>query len=328
MIRIGILGAAKIAPKAIIKPAQNREDCKVIAVASRSLERAQNYAKQYDIPVSLSGYEPLIEREDIDLIYNALPPHRHMDLSFAALKAGKSVLCEKPFALNATEAEDMVNMAKVSKGYLIEAFHYRYHPATLKFLDILKEGTIGDIRKIEGIFNVSIPNREGELRYIPELGGGALMDLGCYVIHLMRLITKKEPDIKSAVSTVSQTGVDVRMEADMHFDDISASLTCDMNEGTERIIKFTVIGDKGRIIFEQFVHPYRDPGFSIKVETDSGLNLISQNDNKALYTKSTYAYQLDHVIDVMSEKTSPLTGGLDAIQTMKAIDAIYAASRA
>ena len=328
MIRIGILGAAKIAPKAIIKPAQDRKNCKVIAVASRSLERAQNYAKEYDIPISLSGYESLIEREDIDLIYNALPPHRHMDLSLEALKAGKSVLCEKPFALNAAEAKAMVNMAKVSKGYLIEAFHYRYHPATLKFLDILKEGTIGDIRKIEGIFNVSIPNREGELRYIPELGGGALMDLGCYVIHLMRLITKKEPDIKSAVSTLSQTGVDVRMEADMHFDDISASLTCDMNEGTERIIRFTVIGDKGRILFEQFVHPYRDPGFFIKVETDSGLNLISQNDNKALYTKSTYAYQFDHVIDVVSGKSSPLTGGLDAIQTMKAIDAIYAASRA
>jgi len=96
MIRIGILGAAKIAPKAVINPAKNREDCEVVAIASRELSKAQAYADEHDIPTAIEGYDALVAREDIDLIYNALPPNRHLDLSVAALKTGKSILCEKP----------------------------------------------------------------------------------------------------------------------------------------------------------------------------------------------------------------------------------------
>lgn len=326
MIRIGILGAAKIAPKAVINPAKNREDCEVVAIASRELSKAQAYADEHDIPTAIEGYDALVAREDIDLIYNALPPNRHLDLSVAALKTGKSILCEKPFTMNAREAEMMVEAAETSKGYLIEGFHYRYHPACLKFLSIIQSEEIGELIDIQGTFNVSIPNRSGELRYIPELGGGALMDLGCYVLHIMRITTGLEPVVLSAASKMARSGVDVRMTADMKFGDISASLTCDMEQGTERIITFIVKGKKGLIIFDQFVHPYRPPGFSIKIETEHGTQVFMLDNDKTLYTKSTYDYQLSHMIDVMSGKTNPLTGGNDAIKTMKAIDSIYAAS--
>ncbi len=324
VINIGILGAAKIAPKAIIWPAQDRDECQVLAVASRNLEKAQDFAKTHNIPVALSSYDALINHPDIDLFYNALPPNRHADLTIAALEQGKSVLCEKPFAMNAREAEAMIATAEHSEGHLIEAFHYRFHPAVLKFLDLVHSGTIGLITSIDGVFNVSIPNKDGELRYLPELGGGAMMDLGCYVLHLMRLVTRAEPVIQSANAILSDSGVDVAMQAELRFEKTKATLHCDMREGSERLIEFTVQGEKGRLIFEQYVHPYR--GFKITTKLEDSEQSLTHEAELELYNRSTYAYQLDHMMDVLNGKIQPLTGGLDALQTMQSMDAIYRAA--
>lgn len=324
MIRIGILGAAKIAPNGIIWPAQNREDCGVIAVASRSLDKAKTFALEHNIPHALSDYHELIARDDIDLIYNALPPNRHADLTIAALESGKSVLCEKPFAMNAVEAEAMVSAAERSDGHLIEAFHYRFHPAATAALDIVHSGKIGAVKNITGRFNVSIANKPGELRYIPELGGGAMMDLGCYVLHFMRLISRAEPTVKSAKAVRDVTDVDVAMQADLLFDSIDAHLECDMREGTERLIKMKIEGDMGDISFDQYVHPYR--GFEIKISTPKGVEKFSNDDDLERYNRSTYAYQLDHVVELLSGKSKALTGGEDAIGTLKAMDSLYRAA--
>lgn len=321
VINIGTLGAAKIAPKAIIWPAQDRDGCQVLAVASRNLEKAQEFAETHNIPAALSGYDALINHPDIDLIYNALPPNRHADLTIAALKQGKSVLCEKPFAMNAREAEAMIAAAEHSEGHLIESFHYRFHPAVLKFLDLVHSGTIGAINNIGGVFNVSIPNKKGELRYLPELGGGAMMDLGCYVLHLMRLVTQTEPVTQSADAILANSGVDVAMQAELRFDETKATLHCDMREGTERLIEFTVQGEKGRLIFEHYVHPYR--GFKITTKLKDSERILINEADPSLYNRSTYAYQLDHVVDVLNGKTQPLTGELDALKTMQSMDAIY-----
>ncbi len=324
MIRIGVLGAAKIAPKAIIWPAQARLDCRILAVASRDLGRAQRFAKEHDIEITLDDYKALVSHPDVDLVYNALPPHRHADLTIAALKAGKSVLCEKPFALNKHEADAMVSTAELSDGYLIEAFHYCFHPAVLKFLHIIHSGQIGKILDMEGVFNVSIPNKPGELRYLPKLGGGAMMDLGCYVLHLSRLVSRAEPIIGEVSALMSDSGVDVALEARLSFAGIKSHIQCDMREGTERKISFKVTGDAGNITFDQFVHPYRQ--FSIRLETQRETSTFSHKDKDADYTRSTYDYQLDHVIDVLRGNASPLTGGMDAINTMQAIDKIYEAA--
>ncbi len=321
MIKIGILGAAKIAPKGIIWPAQERDDCKVFAVASRSPDRAKAFAEEYNVPHALSDYHELVSRDDVDLIYNALPPNRHADLTIAALEAGKSVLCEKPFAMNASEAKAMVSAAEASEGHLLEAFHYRFHPAALALLDIIHSGKIGPLKTISGLFNVSIANTHEELRYIPELGGGAMMDLGCYVLHFMRLISQSEAVVKSADAIRDTSGVDVAMKAKLRFKDIEAQLECDMREGTERIIKMTIEGEKGEVSFDQYVHPYR--GFDIKFLNDEVSKTLSNNDDPKRYNQSTYAYQLDHVIAVLKGEQVPLTGGLDAVRTMQTMDSIY-----
>ena len=217
MIRIGILGAAKIAPPALINPARLRDDCEIVAVAARDSARAQAYAAENTIPDIAESYEALIARDDIDLIYNALPPHRHADLTIAALEAGKAVLCEKPFAMNAVEAARMADTAQRTGRVLIEAFHYRFHPAFQRVFDIVRSGRLGTIRRVDAAFDVTIPYRPGELRHTLEVGGGALMDLGCYPVHWVRTLVGTEPEIVSATAHCDRPSVDTSMAAELSF---------------------------------------------------------------------------------------------------------------
>lgn len=329
MIRIGLLGASKIAPQAIIDPAVEREDCVIQAVAARDKSRAGDYAATYNIPHIEASYEALIARDDIDLIYNALPPHRHADLTIRAAQAGKAVLCEKPFAMNAREAQEMVDAAQLAGTVLIEAFHYRYHPAFLEFEALLKSGVLGKIEEMRGVFNVNIPNREGELRYIKTLGGGALMDLGCYPLHAMRTLTGLEPEIVSAENMGGQDhDVAVATVAELAFGEIAAFLECDMSKDAIYENHIDVIGTHGTARFNRPVHPYRwNPhlGFEIATVIKGEKTLKTLHNSPDSYKRSTYAYQLDHVLAVLRGERAPLTGGQDAVANMAAIDAILSA---
>ena len=204
MIRMGILGAAKIAPKAFIESATRRDDCEIVCVAARDSARASAYAAEHGIPEIAESYEALIARPDIDLIYNALPPHRHADLTIAALEAGKAVLCEKPFAMNAAEARRMVEASRRTGRPLVEAYHYRFHPMFLNVLEQVQSGAIGKLCAIRSEFSVAIKYRPGELRHDPALGGGALMDLGCYALHWARIVAGSEPAVRSAPRMVAR----------------------------------------------------------------------------------------------------------------------------
>ena len=328
MIRIGLLGASKIAPKAIIHPAQGRQDCLIQAVASRSETRARAYADEHDIPHIETSYDALIARDDIDLIYNALPPSLHCELTILAASLGKAVLCEKPFAMNANEARRMTQAADTAGTVLIEGFHYRFHPSFLKFEETITSGKLGEIDEIFGTFDVHILNREGELRYLPELGGGAMMDLGCYPLHAMRMLTGQEPEIGEAVHIRASNGVAVSTEVALKFGQTFGHLTCNMGRDAAYENTITVIGTKGVAKLSGFVHPYRwDPytGFDMYVEIDGVREVTTLLNSPESWKRSTYAYQLDHVIDVMSGAVEPRTGGPDAIATMAGIDAIMAA---
>ena len=328
MIRIGLLGASKIAPKAVIDPARDRDDCVIQAVAARDPNRAKAYAQTHNIPHIEESYEALIARDDIDLVYNALPPNRHAALSILAAKHGKAVLCEKPFAMNAGEAQAMVAAAEVAGTALIEGFHYRFHPAFNDVLKIVQSGKLGDILQMRGVFNVHIPNRDGELRYQKSLGGGALMDLGCYPIHAMRVVTGVEPTVSSAQNTFTEgTDVAVATRVALDFGGVPATLHCDMSPTAIYENHLDIIGSRGTLRITRFVHPYRwNPhlGFEIATVIDGEKGLHTLLNSPADYKISTYAYQLHHVIQVMRGEVAPLTGGTDAVATMAAIDAILA----
>mgnify|MGYP003643450148 FL=1 len=319
MIRIGILGAAKIAPKALIQPARERTDCGVVAVAARDADRAQAYADEHGIPHVAGSYEALLARNDIDLIYNALPPHRHADLTIAALEAGKAVLCEKPFAMNAGEASRMVEASIHTGKPLIEAFHYRFHPAFQRVLDIVRSGQLGAVRRIEAAFDVTIPYRPGELRHTLAVGGGALMDLGCYPLHAVRTLIGAEPTVVSATAHCEHPGVDLRTVAELAFPGgETASIRTSMAPDTPFDAWIRVEGSDGRLEIINPIHPHR--GHSITA-TINGKTETFTVDGEA-----TYNHQLAHVIDVLAGRAAPLTGGQDAVGNMAAIDAIYRAA--
>jgi predicted dehydrogenase len=317
MIRIGILGAAKIAPLAIIEPARRRTDCRVVAVAARDAGRAAAYAAEHDIQHVADSYEALIARSDIDLIYNALPPNRHADLSIAALKAGKAVLCEKPFAMNADEAVAMHRAAEETGRPLVEAFHYRFHPAFLHALGHVRSGHVGKILSMEADFSVAIPYRPGELRHTLETGGGALMDLGCYCIHMVRTMAGTEPSVASAECHCDRPGVDISTHARLVFPgDATASVMTSMSETVKRRMQLHVEGTKGSLTFDNPIHPNR------------GHKIILQQHGQPDRTETvpgevTYDHQLAHMVDVLAGRAEPLTGGMDAVANMRVIDAIY-----
>ncbi|MEQ9506243.1 MAG: Gfo/Idh/MocA family oxidoreductase [Hyphomonas sp.] len=316
---MGILGAAKIAPKAVIEPATRRDDCEIVCVAARDSARARAYAAEHAIPEIAESYEALIARPDIDLIYNALPPHRHADLTIAALEAGKAVLCEKPFAMNAAEAKRMVDASARTGRPLVEAFHYRFHPMFEEILNQLRTGAIGKLCAIRSEFSVSIPYRPGELRHDPALGGGALMDLGCYALHWARVIAGSEPTVVEAHADLSAQGADLVTTAKLAFEEgVTALVRTSMAPGQRFKALLALKGTEGTLIARNPLHPHRGNSIAIR-----------KGGTTRRYTvpgEATYDYQLAHMIDVMNGKTSPLTGGDDAVVTMALIDAVYAAA--
>ena len=316
-IRIGILGAAKIAPGAVIRPAAKRDDVVIACVAARDPARARAYADEHGIAHVAEDYAALVARDDLDLIYNALPPAGHPEWTIRALEAGKAVLCEKPFARNAALARTMTEAAERAGRPLIEAFHYRYHAVIRRAEAIVRSGELGEITGAEATFQVPIPFREGELRWIDDQGGGALMDLGCYPIHALRTLIGGEPEVVSA-SAVIERGVDVETRAQLRFGDTPAGLYTAMNTTTPGAT-VSLTGTRGRLEIINFVAPQIGCAFTVTVDG------VTRSEDTA--GPSTYEAQLAHVADVLAHGARPLTGGADAVANMAVIDAVRAASR-
>lgn len=316
MLKIGLLGASRIAPAAVIEPAARRDDVEIYAVASRRPGAADDYAAKHGITKTHDSYDDLIADPEIDLIYNALPPVDHARYSIQALEAGKHVLCEKPFALNAREAEVMVDTATRTGKRLIEAFHDRLHPVFEHLLELKSSGMLGAIDSLEAEFNAYIAFSPRELRHLPEQGGGALMDLGCYPAHWMRCFMGEEPTVISAKGSKSKTGVDLDMVAELEFSGgIPAKLRTDMKEGTVNKALFIIEGERGRIEVENPIHPHR--GHSIRAYLDGGF------DHYTIAGSTTYDHQLDSIVNALDTGAPHPCEGADAIGNMALIDAIY-----
>jgi predicted dehydrogenase len=321
MIRIGILGAAHIAPRGIITPANELLGVEVVAIAARELSRARDFAAQHSIPLALGSYGELIARDDIDLVYVPLPPSMHLTWCRAALANGKHVLVEKPFAHNAQDAAEMVAAARTSGKLLIEGFHYRFHPLFEQALAALRAGAIGRIRRIDATFNAVLPDTPGQLRYIEELGGGALMDLGCYSLHWIRTIANDEPTVVRASARCTPPGVDVELEAELAFTSgPTATLKCSMQPEDGKLFRqVRVEGDKGVLEIDNPVTPHSGATLSIENDSPSLPQIFSDGE-------TTFHYQLRHVLECIAGRAQPLTGGNDAIDNMRGIDAIYRAA--
>src|SRR5947209_5075309 len=178
-LRIGCLGAARIAPAALSKPARGDDEVEATAVAARDASRARAFAAKHGVPVVHDSYEALLADPDVDAIYNPLPNGLHGLWTLRALEAGKHVLCEKPFTANAAEAVLVADAAKASGLMVMEAFHWRYHPMAARMLEVIASGDLGDVRRVEAALCFPLP-LFNDIRYQLDLAGGALMDAGCY----------------------------------------------------------------------------------------------------------------------------------------------------
>ena len=284
----------------------------VTHVAARDPVRARSFAIEHGLQ-DLPDYERLIDHPQIDLIYVALPPVVHCEWTVRALEAGKAVLCEKPFAMNAAEAETMTNAARRASLPLIEAFHYRFHPIFRRAERLLAEQAIGRIGSARASFCTFIEQSEGEFRWNGPLGGGAMMDLGCYPIHALRTLIGSEPQIVDAAGRY-EYDVEAELEAALLFGgEVHARVRCGMRN-REREWDLEIVGERGRLAISNFLVPHY--GCTLTLETDNGI-LCEVADET-----STYAAQLAHVADVLLRGAVPLTGGRDAIYNMRAIEAI------
>src|SRR5215831_3559862 len=213
---MGVLGAARIAPNALLKPARAVPEVQVRAIAARDPVRAAAFAGKWGIPVIHNGYSELVADPELDAVYIPLPNGLHAQWTLAAIAAGKHVLCEKPFTSNAEQARTVADAAAATDLVVMEAFHYRYHPLMARALEVIRDGAIGEVTRVETELAFPLP-RFSDIRYSYELAGGALMDVGCYAVHCLRTLGPGEPTVTSARATLHTSTVDRAMTAEVRF---------------------------------------------------------------------------------------------------------------
>jgi predicted dehydrogenase len=248
-VRWGIISTANIGVKKVIPGMQKGAYCDIAAIASRDLATAQKAAQELGIPKAFGSYEALLADPDIDAVYNPLPNHLHVPLSIKALEAGKHVLCEKPIALTTVEAQTLLAASKrFPKLKAMEAFMYRHHPQWVKAKELVVSGRIGTLRTIQSFFsyyNVDPKN----VRNMPDIGGGGLMDIGCYNISLSRFIFDKEPArLAGIVEYDPNFHTDRLVSGILDFGNGTATFTCSMQLASYQ--RVNIFGTEGRVEIE------------------------------------------------------------------------------
>ena len=317
-LRIGILGAARIAPAACIRPARRTEGVEVVALAARDRSRAEAFAAKHGIPRVHASYENLVADDGIDAVYNPLPNGLHGRWTLAALAQGKHVLCEKPLTADAEEARVVAAATEAAGRVVFEAFHYRYHPLMLAALEVLASGELGRIERVETSMCIPLPLL-GDIRYDLGLAGGATMDIGCYAVHLWRTLAGVEPTVSSARARLLRPGIDRAMEADLAGPDgITGRLRCSLLSARLLSLRGRVTGTAGELRLFNPLGPH--VAHALTVTTPAGRR------REHFPKTTTYTYQMaafrDAVVDGAPFPTTPA----DAVRTMEVIDAVYRAA--
>jgi len=316
MLRIGMLGASRVGVYALLVPAQSRGDCVVRAVAARDPQRAESYAATHQIPVVHASYQALVDDPAIDLVYVGTPPVNHAELALAAIAAGKPVLVEKPFAMDAREAEE-VHLRAVETGVpVLEAMHSLHHPLFARVQGVVGAQEIGALTRIDARFDAPISQHEGEFRWQAELGGGALMDLGVYPLAWCRRLAGETFEITQARAI--EDGVDTQFEAELSFASGVKALIGSSLFGERHNAVMTLQGTKGRLTIDNYLAPHR--GHLLTLERADGYRR-----EEVVPGPSTYEAQLSAVSATLSEgKPYPFPDD-DYVRSMAAIDRIRSA---
>ena len=268
-LRWGVLSTAKIALNKVIPAMQKSKYCEIIAIASRNIEKAKAESIRLKIPKAFGSYEELLADSEIDAVYIPLPNHLHVSWSIKSLEAGKHVLCEKPIGLTSNDANNLIKAAqKHSQLKIMEAFMYRHHPQWQMAKKLVDNGDIGVLKNIHSFFSYYNTDAK-DIRNIEEIGGGGLMDIGCYCISLARFIFSKEPKrVFGKIETDPVFTTDRISSVIMEFSNGSSTFTCSTQLAPYQ--KVNIFGTRGRIEIEI---PFNAP-------PDKTCKLIHQTEDK------------------------------------------------
>ncbi len=317
-LRIGILGAATIAPLALVDPAKVNNDVVVAAVAARDVSRARAFAAKHGIDRVHDSYEALIADPDIDAVYNPLPNGLHGRWTRAAVAAVKHGLCEKPFTANADEAREIAELVANSDRVVMEAFHYRYHPVSLRVEEIIASGELGRLMRVEAAMCFPLP-KFSDIRYNYSLAGGATMDAGCYAVHMVRTFGGSTPEVLWAQAKLRDPNVDRAMAAEIVFGGgHTGRITCSMWSSQLLRISARVVGEHGEVRVVNPVLPNLLHRLSVRSPDGRRVERFTR--------RPSYAYQLDAFASAVLRGGPVKTPPQDAIENMTVIDAIYRAA--
>ncbi len=320
MVRFGTLGVANITPRALIYPCLDEPQANVVAVAARDVSRARNFARHAGIRHTFETYQAVLDCDEVDAIYIPLPISHHKEWVLKSLEAGKHVLCEKSFALNAEEAEVMAAAGAKTDRVVMDAYHYRYHPLFNRAKEIVETGELGEIQQINASFHIDgkhIPADNIRMNY--ELGGGVTMDIGCYPISWARHLLGSEPVAVEASAEVGAPNIDLSLESTLSFPDgVTAKTSGSMQPGADTKALIIVSGTEGSMRVENPLLP--QTGHQLVLNTN-GRTRVETFDRRA-----TYAYQLDAFLMAINEGHQPITDAVDAVKQMEVIDRCYEAA--
>lgn len=325
-VRWGVLSTAAIARHKVIPAMHKADNCEVLAIASRDPQRGAEAASSLGIARSYGSYNELLGDDDIDAVYIPLPNSMHAEWTRKAGAAGKHVLCEKPLAMNADEAAAMAAACRDAGVLLMEAFMYRLHPMWVSVRDIVASGRIGELLAVQSFFSYANTD-PANIRNIAELGGGALMDIGCYPINVARMMFGTEPTtVEAAIRRDPRFGTDVLTSAVLDFDGRQATFTCSTQlQGDQRV---HLLGSAGRLLVEI--------PFNIPIDRPSRIVLSSGGDAGAVPpvgpdvevidvpAADQYQVQAEQFAAAVLDKTQPPVPTEDAIANMAVIDRVFA----
>ncbi len=323
-VRWGILGASKIAVKDVIPAIQAGDNCEVTAIASRDSEKSKRIAGRLNIPKFYGSYNELLTDTEIDAVYVPLPNHLHTEWAIKSAEAGKHVLCEKPIGMNAAEVRRLIEVRDQTGVKIQEAFMVRTHPQWLGVKDLVKSGRIGSLTAITMFFSYFNDDKLN-IRNKIEMGGGALMDIGCYCINLSRFIFDDEPTrVSSLIRRDSETGIDKLTLAMLDFPNGQATFTCSTQAVPYQ--RMQIIGTKKRIEIEIPVNLPADSPTRIFI--DDGSSFYGKNVEVIEFLASNkFRIQGELFSQAILENTAQAVSLEDSLANMSVIDAVFRSAK-
>ena len=322
-LRLGILGAAAIAPAVVLVPARARSDLSIGCIAARDQSRAQEMADRWGIPQVVSSYEEVLASPEVDAVYIPLPNGLHGVWTQRAIAAGKHVLCEKPFTANMAEAERVRDAAREAPELVVmEAFHWRYHPSALRVIELLEQGAIGTVQRIDASFCVPLTSST-DIRWDLGLAGGALMDVGCYPLHMWRTFSGAEPTVVAASALERSPGVDRAMSVELQADGVRGTVTCSMWSKRVLSIWVKITGSTGELHIRNPVLPHLGGRIQVRQRSALGVRTVR---TERVSRRTSYEFQMDAFLEAIATGSPVPTGPDDSVRTMALIDACYRAA--